>query len=86
MLYQLKRSGKFDKLAGLVIGGFTEMKDTVRPFGKTIHEIIRDVVAEYDFPVCYDFPVSHGENNVALKNGVTYRLKITAGKVQLKEA
>ena len=86
MLYQFKRSGKFDKLAGLVIGGFTEMKDTVRPFGKTIHEIIRDVVAEYDFPVCYDFPVSHGENNVALKIGVTYRLKITSGKVQLKEA
>ena len=35
MLYQLKRSGKLDKLAGLIIGGFTDMKDTERPFGKT---------------------------------------------------
>ena len=35
MFYQLKRGGKLDKLAGLIIGGFTEMKDTERPFGKT---------------------------------------------------
>ena len=35
MLYQLKRSGKLDKLAGLIVGGFTDMKDTERPFGKT---------------------------------------------------
>jgi muramoyltetrapeptide carboxypeptidase LdcA involved in peptidoglycan recycling len=24
MLYQLKRNGKFDKLSGVIIGGFTE--------------------------------------------------------------
>ena len=48
MLYQLKRTGKLDKLAGLIIGGFSDIKDTERPFGQTVHEIIRDVVAEYD--------------------------------------
>ena len=40
MLLQLKRAGKLDKLAGLVIGGFTENKDTERPFGKDVYEII----------------------------------------------
>ena len=38
MMYQLKRSGKLDKLAGLIVGGFTDMKDTERPFGQTVHE------------------------------------------------
>jgi muramoyltetrapeptide carboxypeptidase len=48
MLQQLKRSGKINQLAGLIVGGFTEMKDTERPFGKTIQEIIFDIVKESD--------------------------------------
>jgi muramoyltetrapeptide carboxypeptidase len=85
MMYQLKRSGKLDKLAGLIVGGFTDMKDTERPFGQTVHEIIRDVVAEYDYPVCFDFPVSHGKENYALKVGVGYKLKVGKSKVVLEE-
>src|SRR4051812_8705051 len=34
MMMQLKRTGKLEALAGLVIGGFTEMKDTTIPFGQ----------------------------------------------------
>jgi muramoyltetrapeptide carboxypeptidase len=85
MMYQLKRSGKLDKLAGLVVGGFTDMKDTKKPFGQTVHEIIRDVVAEYDYPVCFDFPVSHEKENYALKIGVGYKLKVGKSKVILEE-
>jgi len=85
MMYQLKRSGKLDKLAGLVIGGFTDMKDTEKPFGQTVFEIIRDAIAEYDYPVCFDFPVSHGERNYALKVGVGYKLKVGKNKVMLEE-
>src|SRR5262245_53282685 len=70
MMYQLKRSGKLDKLAGLIVGGFTEMKDTERPFGQEAYEIIRDVVSEYNYPTCFDFPVSHSQKNYALKMGV----------------
>ena len=85
MLYQLKRSGKLDNLAGLIIGGFTDMKDTERPFGKTVYEAIKDIVAEYDYPIAYEFPVSHGTRNYALKIGVTYILKVGKTKTQLTE-
>jgi muramoyltetrapeptide carboxypeptidase len=85
MLYQLKRSGKLDKLAGLVIGGFTDMKDTERPFGKTVYEVIRGIVAEYDYPVCFDFPVSHGKANYALKIGVKYKLTVNKNSAVLSE-
>jgi muramoyltetrapeptide carboxypeptidase len=85
MLYQLKRSGKLSKLAGLIIGGFTEMKDTERPFGKPVPEIIRDIVQAYDYPVCFDFPVSHSDRNLALKIGLNYKLKISQSKVLLEE-
>ena len=85
MMYQLKRSGKLDKLAGLIVGGFTDMKDTERPFGQTVYEIIRDSVAEYDYPVCFNFPVSHGKENYALKIGVGYKLKVGNNKATLEE-
>lgn len=85
MMWQLKRSGMLKGLAGLVVGGFTDMKDTTRPFGATAEEIIRDVVKEYDYPVCFGFPISHEKENYAVKIGVSYRLKITRTKVLLEE-
>ena len=85
MIYQLKRSGKLSKLAGLIIGGFTDNKDTERPFGQTAYEIIHDVVKEYDYPVCFGFPVGHAKENYALKIGVGYKLKVGKSKVNLEE-
>ncbi|MBL0232162.1 MAG: LD-carboxypeptidase [Chitinophagaceae bacterium] len=85
MLYQLKRNGKFSKLSGLIIGGFTDMKDTERPFGQNAYEVIRDIMADADFPVCYDFPVSHTDRNYALKIGAVYQLKVDGEIVTLTE-
>jgi muramoyltetrapeptide carboxypeptidase len=85
MMYQLKRADKFKKLAGLIVGGFTDSKDTDRPFGQSAEEIIRDAVSEYDFPLCFGFPVSHGKENLALKIGVGYKLKVGKSKVVLTE-
>ncbi len=85
MMYQLKRSGKLNKLAGLVVGKFSDMKDTDLTFGQTAEEVIRDVVKEYDYPVCFNFPVSHEKENYALKIGMKYTLSVD-GIVSLKES
>lgn len=85
MLYQLKRSGKFDHLEGLIIGGFTENNDTQRPFGKEVYDIVNDVVKGYDYPICFNFPVSHERGNYALKVGMKHQLEITADEVTLRE-
>ncbi len=84
MLYQLKRSGGLDSLAGLIIGGFTEMKDTTRPFGLSVEQIIRDMVAEFDYPVCFGFPVGHTPENVALRIGARYALDVRADGTHLE--
>ncbi|MGN6164883.1 MAG: S66 peptidase family protein [Flavisolibacter sp.] len=85
MFLQLKRSGKLDKLAGLIIGGFSDMKDTERPFGKRVQEIIYDHVKEYHYPICFNFPVSHEKENYALKIGGTYTLHVQSDSVRLEE-
>ena len=77
MLRQLKRNGKLAHLAGLIVGGFTDLKDTTRPFGATVEAIVSDVVSEYDYPVCFGFPVSHSPDNVALKMGLTHTLIVS---------
>lgn len=85
MLYQLKRSGKLKNLAGLVVGGFTDMQDTEKPFGKKVYEVIKEIIAEYDYPVAFDFPVSHTAANYALKVGINYTLQVTKTKTRLTE-
>lgn len=85
MFQQLKRSSKFKNLAGLVIGSFSDMKDTTIPFGKNVEEVIADAVKEFDFPVCFQFPVGHTNENYALKLGVMYELNVGESRVILKE-
>lgn len=81
MMRQLLRSGQLERLAGLVVGGFTDSRDTERPFGQTAYEIVRDVVEPFPYPVCFGFPVSHGPENLALKAGSLHRLFVAEGAV-----
>ena len=87
MLWNLKRSGKLDKLKGLILGGFNKIKpdDPGEDFGKTIYEIVLEKVGEYTYPVCFDFPVGHQKENYALKCGVKHKLMVANDSVTLKE-
>ncbi len=83
MMMQLKRSGKLKNLAGLVVGGMTEMKDNTVPFGKNAYEIIAEAVAEYNYPVCFGFPAGHIEDNRALIMGRKVLLDVSGESVLL---
>lgn len=83
MMIQLKRAGILSQLNGLILGGFTDQKDTTRPFGQSVEAIIQKHIAEYDYPVCFGFPVSHGIQNYALKVGTEYQLTVNARSVKL---
>ena len=85
MLINLKTSGKLAQLAGLIVGGFTGMKDNETPYGKSVEEIIISAVAEYDFPVAFNFPAGHQSDNYALKLGSNAQLDVTPTIVTLKQ-
>jgi muramoyltetrapeptide carboxypeptidase len=76
MMMQLKLSGKLKHLKGLVIGGMTDMKDNMIPFGKLPDEIILDAVREYGYPVCFDFPAGHIDENMAMYFGKEVELDV----------
>jgi muramoyltetrapeptide carboxypeptidase len=76
MMMAVKRAGKLDGLAGLIVGGMTDMKDNKVRFNKTAEEIISEAVAEYSFPVLYGFPAGHTPDNRALIFGREVSMKV----------
>ncbi len=81
MFWNLKRTGKLSACAGLIVGGFKiKADDPGEEFGKTLYEIVMEKVKEYNYPVCFDFPVGHQKNNYALRCGVRHRLEVSEEK------
>jgi len=81
MIRTLDRAGKLKNLAGLVVGGFTEVKDNDIPFGQSVPEIVIEVVKDYSYPVCFDFPAGHIPDNHTLVLGRTMRLSVNENQV-----
>jgi muramoyltetrapeptide carboxypeptidase len=77
MMMNLKRNGKLYYLKGLIVGGMSDMNDNTIPFGKSAVEIIREAVDEYDYPVCFNLPAGHIEDNRALILGKKAAVRIT---------
>lgn len=87
MFWNLKQSGKLSRLAGLIIGGFQLTPDIKsEEFGHTIYDIVTEKVKDYNYPVCFDFPVGHQKNNFALKCGVQHILEVNANGSTLYES
>ena len=78
MMMHLKRAGKLAGLKALILGGFTDLQDTERPFGQSVEELIWDKVKEYDYPVCYHFPAGHQDINYTLTLGMPHKLIVSA--------
>jgi muramoyltetrapeptide carboxypeptidase len=85
MVIQMKNAGLFHDLAGLVIGGFSAMRDEPTDIGAGAYEIIQSHIKEFNYPICYDFPISHGLANYPIKLGATYALHVLAKGVTLIE-
>lgn len=84
MLWNLKRGGKLARLKGLIVGGFTDLKDNEISFGSTLPEMIIEMVKQYDYPVCFDFPAGHIDDNHALILGEIVTLCVEPEKVTVR--
>lgn len=84
MLVNLKRSGIFRQIKGLIVGGMTQMRDSQIPWGKNILEIIEEHLAETTIPVAFEFPSGHIPDNRALIMGRKVELNVTMKETKLK--
>ena len=85
MMMNLKRNGKLNNLKALIIGGMSDMNDNTIPFGKTAEEIILEYIKEFDFPVCFNFPAGHLDDNRCVRFGVKSVLEVNKNGVSLSQ-
>lgn len=82
MVYHLRLAGIFNRINGLVVGQFSDCpEDASMPF--SIYETIRNLVADYSFPVCFDFPCGHVPLNVPLLEGAQASFEVSKGESRL---
>lgn len=84
MLHSLKRADYFSKCSGLIVGDFTDIKKNETKFGKNLHEIINEIVEEYNIPVMYGFPAGHGEKNLPLIFGRNVQIIVSENKSEIR--
>ncbi len=81
MMQALRRAGMLDGLAGLLVGGLSDMHDNSVPFGRTAEQIVMEAVADKDYPVAFGAPFGHlGDNNLALPLGIPLTLQTSQSK------
>jgi muramoyltetrapeptide carboxypeptidase len=83
LMRMLKRSGKLAQLNGLIVGAFNGIEKEEIPFGQTPEEVIWELVKEYDYPVCFNFPTGHIDDNRAMVVGKTIIINIADFQVNL---
>lgn len=81
MFYQLKLSGVLGQLKGLIVGAFTEYSPDVD--GRSMETMIRDMVAEYDYPVAYGVPFGHGSRIIPFVESAGVNLDVTPTGVSI---
>ena len=66
MMMGLKRAGKLAHLKALLVGAFSDLHESSLPIDMTAKEIIYEKVKEYGYPVIWDYPAGHIDDNRAI--------------------
>ncbi|MCP9612411.1 S66 peptidase family protein [Coprobacter tertius] len=83
MMYNLKMSGILSKLSGFIVGKFTDYEEDLS-IGKTVYEMMAEMVAPYDYPVCFDFPIGHVPMNFPIPESAEAQLTVSENGAVLK--
>jgi muramoyltetrapeptide carboxypeptidase len=86
MLTHLRRAGKLDYLAGLIIGHMTDIKDPDPAFGEEITAMVMDKIDDTSYPVAFNFPIGHENPNIAWRHGSLMSLDVNPTGSMLQPA
>ncbi len=83
MMRNLKLGGILKKISGLIVGQFSGCNDDPK-MNCSIYESIFHLIEEYDYPVCFDFPVGHVDINYPMIENGKAQLIVEDQSVYLK--
>ncbi|WP_313791175.1 hypothetical protein [Lacinutrix neustonica] len=80
MLQSLKRAGYFKNCKGVIVGDMTKLRKNTTLWGTSVEQLVLDALAEYDFPIAFNMPAGHEDDNRAMILGRTIELKVEKEK------
>jgi muramoyltetrapeptide carboxypeptidase len=86
MLAQLRLTGALRRLAGVLIGRFTDLRRSGRDGALGFDEVLANYFGTLGVPVAYGFPIGHIDAQWTLPLGVAARLDADAGEVEILES
>jgi muramoyltetrapeptide carboxypeptidase len=85
MLSHLRLAGLLDRISGLVVGQFTDMKKGTADGALGFDEVLDHYVRPLGIPAAMGFPIGHVDEQWTLPIGVRARLDAGAGEVEILE-
>ena len=85
MLAHLRMVGALERVAGVAIGRFTDLKRGMSDGALGFDEVLATYFLPLGIPVAYGFPVGHIDDQWTLPLGVRARLDADAGELELLE-
>jgi muramoyltetrapeptide carboxypeptidase len=82
MLQNLRLSGVFDKIQGLILGHFTDCPEDASMMS-SFRDIVLNATSGYRFPVCFGFPAGHENRNLPLIMGAPVALDVRKNEVRI---
>jgi muramoyltetrapeptide carboxypeptidase len=83
MLRQLLLAGALDRLAGVILGQFTQCDSATDKPSLTLQQLWRDYFDDRGIPVITGYPVGHVRDNLTLPLGAPVELDATGGSVRV---
>jgi muramoyltetrapeptide carboxypeptidase len=83
MLAQLRSIGALRRVAGVLVGQFTELKRATDDGALGFDEVLTTYLVPLKVPVAYGFPIGHVDDQWTLPLGVNARLDATAGELEI---
>lgn len=87
LINQLRIAGIFDKVKGVVLGAFTDCKES-DPSKKTLTlgEVIEDYFKRVKKPVVYNFQHGHIKDNLTIPYGIKFKLNASRCFIEIDES
>lgn len=80
MLQSLKRAGYFDNCKGLIVGDMSKMRKNTTLWGSSVQQLVLDALSDYNFPIAFNMPAGHEDDNRAMIMGRTIKLDVSKEK------
>ncbi len=86
MILHLRRLKLFNNIKALCFGEFINLRDSTRPYGYSLKDIIEEHCKGLDIPILYNMPFGHGKNLYSFPIGATAYMDTSKNIFELKNS